>query len=222
MRFDARRGRIETADGERGPTLSGHLERPDLPPSLAPAGGKRPSSWRSARVASISAAFICNSATVARPHGVLPVLTAACRPVDDGGAYRLRERSQAALTTSGSNSPNLLRATCASSLSTVRLCAIRVPLHVWLGGGIASCLQMRIAVNSTISLWRGMDARRLTAGFSQIECSLPSRTNRHPCWRRYESRSRRFMPPPDRGRWTPLPLPSASGGSALRCRLRDR
>ena len=61
------------------------------------------------------------------------------------------------------------------------------------GEGISSCLQIRNAVKSGISRWRGIEVRRLCAGFSQIECSPPSRTHLQPrrtkCWRR----SRRFM-----------------------------
>jgi hypothetical protein len=45
------------------------------------------------------------------------------------------------------------------------------------GGGISSCLQMRIAVNSGISRWRGIEAFRPLAEFSQTECSPPSCTN---------------------------------------------
>ena len=47
------------------------------------------------------------------------------------------------------------------------------------GTGIPSCLQMRAAVNSRISLWRGTEVRRCVAEFSHIECSPPSRTSRH-------------------------------------------
>jgi hypothetical protein len=49
------------------------------------------------------------------------------------------------------------------------------------GRGISSCLQILIDVNSTISLCLGIDDLRLLEGFSQIECSLPSRTSIQPC-----------------------------------------
>ncbi len=43
-----------------------------------------------------------------------------------------------------------------------------------------------------ISVWRGTDERRLSAGFSHHEWQAPSRTSRQPCAVRWRMNSRRF------------------------------
>jgi hypothetical protein len=67
--------------------------------------------------------------------------------------------------------------------------------HLYCGAGTWSCLQIAAATWFSISRWRGTLVCRFTCGLCQMLCLAPSRSRRHPWFRRCLSKSVRFIPP---------------------------